>query len=1028
MRSESAEGAGEQGLACADGQHLGAAPEMLTTSEAQVAMLRLKMRMQERALTRAGLGLAEEPLIRKPSLHAHPKSPSKSPQRPSPIRSLRSPMRRKEASDDTWESVVDKSKARIQSAIDGLHLVLGKLRQDSESSVSTPTRADESEQKLKSADPSRRSGTPGSMNTSALSAQKTRVLFAPSQGVGDVEDDAGNDSTSSTPRSSRLAPEQDSPSGSDLGHTRTPERASNQSVVRSLMQDLSDAATSDADDEVHVSPSKDWRKWRADAEKSARLGEELQQIVVDQDRRITDLQAQQQRTADDRDQKQAEWREERLALQQQARQAKEDLVAAKEDLALARAEVEVERSTLRASVEAVAEQLRSAAEQKLEVEKRLREEVESWKQQTMLWADTGAQLKTLLSERDSELEELRAKVGDLKGQLSHATAAASVQAAAAQQAAQVAQERAQALEQDVRDTRAALDHAQQVWHDEQHRQQENQDRLQTLLQKQEQERVAEQELGRQALQELDEAREREIEQLRAEFDRLSRAHSHQQQQQEKQQQQTRESEDTVEAGKAGETDARRAKDAAADATKIDGKKFCGLPNANVHADTTSIMPALARKWAPNDGGQRPAHSEGMTVAETTAGESRDVMLRVQQAEKAVTQAHDQTAHVVAAAQEQDALQQQKQVLLQHQLAKAQVEASTARELLVVHQQLQHSQQLQSEQQLAAARALLEKTQKQLAEARKQGVAASATVHAAQAMRGMQEAVVQREQQRLDRIGELEQALAASRAHCLQLQQVLRRQARASALRSSPRAMRGGRTHAATRSAAFVAQACADQDEFSADEFSAEISGNLCEPGGNGVSQGSLEEVEVEASASSASHAPALPAASLDGEGAAEGGEGSWCASWCAVAAAPQDADQVAQTMREHTVREQTMREALSGPREERKHLKHLRLQINGSSLQREAAARRHWQAEACRLRATLAAERTSLRKAQRHASTAHDKCRLAELETQELKGLIFCPFEWPLSVPRGVCRWRRSQRKEAFKVTSEMTRIIRFRV
>jgi hypothetical protein len=48
------------------------------------------------------------------------------------------------------------------------------------------------------------------------------------------------------------------------------------------------------------------------------------------------------------------------------------------------------------------------------------------------------------------------------------------------------------------------------------------------------------------------------------------------------------------------------------------------------------------------------------------------------------------------------------------------------------------------------------------------------------------------------------------------------------------------------------------------------------------------------------------------------------------------------------------------------------------------------------------------------------------LQTQELKSLIYCPFEWPLSVPRGVGKWRRSQRKEAFRITSAMTRIIRW--
>ena len=198
----------------------------------------VQMRMQERMLTRAGLAEKDrivslrarafreaESLIRKPSLHASSKSTSESPHafaslRPSPIRSLRSPSRRKDGSDETWDSVVDRSKARIQSAIDGLHLVLGKLKQDSELSTNTPSTAD-----------------------------------------SERDTNQNRSSNNNTPSSPRPVPEQDSPTDGDRRRRHTSETGT-PSVVRSLKWDLDDAATREADDgsadEARLAPQKDW--------------------------------------------------------------------------------------------------------------------------------------------------------------------------------------------------------------------------------------------------------------------------------------------------------------------------------------------------------------------------------------------------------------------------------------------------------------------------------------------------------------------------------------------------------------------------------------------------------------------------------------------------------------------------------------------------------------------------------------------------------------------------------------------------
>ena len=262
---------------------------------------------------------------------------------------------------------------------------------------------------------------------------------------------------------------------------------------------------------------------------------------------------------------------------------------------------------------------------------------------------------------------------------------------------------------------------------------------------------------------------------------------------------------------------------------------------------------------------------------------------------------------------------------------------------------------------------------------------------------MQVSVAQREQHGLHRIAELQQALCASRAHCLQLQQVLRSQARSSALRCPP----GARAHVATRSAAFVAQGCSAENNLDAT------------PCDDDASKESLQEVAgMEASARGKWMQPSAPgqvlSAGFQDREAAEGGR----EMTRAVAAERKD-----------VVRHVGQgREDLSGQGDARKHLK-LHSNERQRRMQREADGRRHWEAQACRLRATFAAERSSLQKALRRAESERQH---AELQTQELKSLIHCPFEWPLSVPRRVGRWRRSQRKEAFKVTSEMARIIRF--
>ena len=827
-------------------------------------------------LTRAGLAEKDrivslrarafreaESLIRKPSLHASSKSTSESPHafaslRPSPIRSLRSPSRRKDGSDETWDSVVDRSKARIQSAIDGLHLVLGKLKQDSELSTNTPSTAD-----------------------------------------SERDTNQNRSSNNNTPSSPRPVPEQDSPTDGDRRRRHTSETGT-PSVVRSLKWDLDDAATSEADtgsdDEAHLASQKDWRKWRADAERSARLGEELQLLVVDQDGRISQLQAQLaqlQRKADNFDQKQGAWQEERRALEQQARLAQELLATAEQDLTLARDEVEMERRTLRAADESVAEQLRSAAKLKAQVENRLKEEVESWKQQTMLWADTGAQLKNLLSEREQEIEQLRNKVDELQGQLSLAIAAAEDEAAAVQKTAQASQDRARALEQDMMETRAALELAKQALHEEQERQCERESHLQMLLQKQEKERLAAQELRQQALEEADAARERELEQLRADVDRLSRAYS--------QQQQPRGHGDP-ETQTPGDTKTRTPR---------------GHGDTCSTSSTSSSMSALARRWAPSE--------------------------------------------------------------------------------------------------LAAAPTLLQETQKKLVSARKQAVAAtekrptdtemrptdSASVEAMEAMREMLVSLARREQHGLHRIAELQQALGASRAHCLQLQQVLRSQARASALRCPP----GARAHVATRSAAFVAQACSAE-------------GNLdATPCDDDASKESLQEV-----------------AGMEARGRGNWMRGKWLQLSAPDLVCSGVQDGVAADRKDVVRHVGQGGEDLSGQRDERDEGKHLKqrderkhLKLHGNErqrcLQRETDGRRHWESQACRLRATFAAERSSLLKALRRAESERQH---AELQTQELKSLIYCPFEWPLSVPRGVGKWRRSQRKEAFRITSAMTRIIRW--
>jgi len=161
---------------------------------------------------------------------------------------------------------VDESKKRIQGAIDGLRLVLTNLKDCSSESMYETVLADLGSDSLQITSPAEGS------------------VFAPSEKA------SGNKGQGLSFSRSILFFE-DSKSPKVNRETA--------SVVRSLGDDMREAARGHEGSAL--------RKWRADAEKSARLGEELQALVVEQDRQISQLQAQ---SAQER----AVWQQERARL------------------------------------------------------------------------------------------------------------------------------------------------------------------------------------------------------------------------------------------------------------------------------------------------------------------------------------------------------------------------------------------------------------------------------------------------------------------------------------------------------------------------------------------------------------------------------------------------------------------------------------------------------------------------------------------------------------------------------------------
>jgi len=350
--------------------------------------------MQDRRHTRAGLGLEDIDvpchLPFKPS-HTNVSSGLAS-LRSSPIRALRTRTRTaQESIEPGWDDVVDESKVRIQGAIDGLRLVLTSLKpsEEPDSPVSNLL-LDDAE--WMGSPPSCLASTStestlSSGTKSCLSGLKTRVVLS----TGTFEAKSTHFLTEA--KSSNFLSDPKGPTRSSGPRRSSP-------AARSLMLDMSTAASDAADahgwDETRSTPCQR-RKWRCDTEKSARLGEELQQLIVDQDRRIAELQAQlhqqtlnAQRADSHIVSARLLWEGEREELEVSARKKLEDWKeTASRELQVKTSHAALERQQLQASHEEAVVVLKT--------------ELEAWKEQTSLWADTGSQLRRLVSQRDAQV-------------------------------------------------------------------------------------------------------------------------------------------------------------------------------------------------------------------------------------------------------------------------------------------------------------------------------------------------------------------------------------------------------------------------------------------------------------------------------------------------------------------------------------------------------------------------------------------------------------------------------------------------